>query len=133
MDVSAGLVLLIQPRDFRFTPVSFEFQYAAIGDEYVWIEKFFLGPDGLTWIIVACSVGGVMGLLVLAAIIYGIVVCVRRARMVKSQPYPLGGGSPGNKSDAMPLGSGKNSGNRITSMIPMNGTAAIKLDDLIPQ
>jgi hypothetical protein len=122
VDVSAGLVLLIQPRDFRFTPVSFEFNYAAVGDEYVWIEKFFLGPDGFTWMIVACSVGGFMGLLVLAAIIYGIVVCVRRARMVKTQPSPLGGSSPGNKSEAMPLGSGKN---RITSMVSMNGTAAI--------
>lgn len=67
----------MQPRDFRFN-TAFSFRYGVIGTEYNWLEKFFVGPQGFTWYVVAISVASFMGFLILVAIIIGIVKCCRK-------------------------------------------------------
>jgi hypothetical protein len=77
IDVSMGVTILIYPRDYRFNSY-FEFSYAVIGNKYSWIEKFFVGPQGFTWYIVALSVASFMGFLILVTIIICIVKCCRK-------------------------------------------------------
>lgn len=77
VDVSAGAVVTVRPRENRFSPVKYEFSYAVTGKQYIWIEKYFLGPDGFTYLIVAISVASFMAFLILIAIICCIVKCIR--------------------------------------------------------
>lgn len=77
------MTLFIRPRDNRFLS-SFSFKYAVTGDEYVWIEKFVIGPDGMTYFIVGVSIASFMALLILIAIICCIVSCCRKHKKVNS-------------------------------------------------
>ena len=78
VDAGTEAVILVTPRDWRFSPVSFEFKYAVTGDQYPFYEKYFLGPDGMTWLIVAISVASFMALMILISIIICIIYCCRR-------------------------------------------------------
>jgi len=84
VDAGTGLLLFVRPRDFRFYPTGFMFTYAVTGDEYVWIEKYILGPQGMTWFIVGVSVASFIALLILIAIICCIVHCCRNRKKVVS-------------------------------------------------
>lgn len=81
VDASSGATIFVRPRDNRFLS-SFQITYAVTGDEYVWIEKYILGPQGMTWFIVGVSVASFMALLLLIAIICCIVRCCRRRKRV---------------------------------------------------
>ncbi len=82
VDAGAEAVILVRPRDWRFTPARFQFSYAVVGDQYAFYEKYFLGPDGMTWLIVALSVAGFIALLLVIAIIIAIVYCFRKKEKV---------------------------------------------------
>jgi hypothetical protein len=92
VDTGTEAFLLVYARDFRFSQVSFEFNYAVTGDQYPFYEKYFLGPDGMTWLIVAISVASFMALLLVISIIIGIVYCCRRNEKVLPEPAKVGPG-----------------------------------------
>ena len=77
VDVSAGAVVLVQPRNYSLTGGNFEFKFGITGDTYPFYEKYFLGGDGYTWFIVAISVAGVMAFFILIAILLCIIKCIR--------------------------------------------------------
>jgi hypothetical protein len=99
VDAGTEAVLLVYAKDYRFNQVSFEFNYAVTGDQYPFYEKYFLGPDGMTWLIVAISVASFMALLIVLSIIIGIVYCCRRKEKVLPEPAKVGPGL-GNESAA---------------------------------
>ena len=90
MDAGTEAVILVYAKDYRFNQVSFEFNYAVIGDQYPFYEKYFLGPDGMTWLIVAISVASFMALLIVISIIIAIVYCCRRNDKVLPEPGKIG-------------------------------------------
>jgi hypothetical protein len=96
VDAGTEAVILVQAKDFRFRSVSFEFNYAVSGEQYSVAEKYFLGPDGGTWIIVAIAVGSFIGLMIVISFIICLVYCIKRRNRI--------GQTPGNVSiDHMPL------------------------------
>jgi hypothetical protein len=92
VDAGTEAVLLVYAKDYRFNQVSFKFNYAVTGDQYPFYEKYFLGPDGMTWLIVAISVASFMALLIVVSIIIGIVYCCRRKDKVLPEPAKNGPG-----------------------------------------
>lgn len=78
MDAGTEAVILVQAKDFRFRSVSFEFNYAVSGEQYSAAQRYFLGPEGKTWRIVAIAVGTFIGLLFLVAMIICFIKCNRK-------------------------------------------------------
>jgi hypothetical protein len=89
VDVSTEAIILVQPRDYRFTGVNFKFSYAVIGEIYPWYESYIIGPDGYTYFIVGVSVGGVIALILLIVVILCIIKCVRSCNNKKVTPLPM--------------------------------------------
>lgn len=112
LDASSGATVFVRPRDNRFLS-SFELYYAVTGDEYIWIEKYIIGPDGMTWFIVGVSVASFMALLLLIAIICCIVACCRKRKKVNTIGERVSSSDSSRKGDETP---------NSTMRLPGNGT-----------
>lgn len=78
VDAGNGVVILADPLAGHFTDASFQFSYRVTGSQYAWYEKYFLGPDGTTWLYVSIAVASLFALILLIIIIWGFVACARR-------------------------------------------------------
>ena len=75
MDISAGAIVVVKPKNNRVTNVNFQFQFAVLATPYEWWEQFFVGPDNLTYFWSAVGIAGFIALILLIAIIASIVKC----------------------------------------------------------
>jgi hypothetical protein len=78
VDAGNGVVILVNPMSGHFTDASFQFSFRVSGSTYPWYEKYFLGPEGSTWLYVAIAVAGFFALILLILLIWGFVACCRR-------------------------------------------------------
>jgi hypothetical protein len=69
------MVVLAVPKNYTTGRVSFK--YGVSGERYPFYEAYFLGPDGMTWLIVAISVAGVMAFLIFIVLLLCLIKCIR--------------------------------------------------------
>ncbi|CDW85428.1 UNKNOWN [Stylonychia lemnae] len=85
IDISTEAMLVVLPVTDKADTTTFKFSFQVVGTEFNYWEKLIYGPNGFTYYIVGLTLAGVIGLLILLSIIWGIIICCKRRNKVENK------------------------------------------------